>query len=183
MFEQSNPLPTASFHHALRWRVRCGLELPNFVTVGAILAARLTLLVWITILRAPQEAPRDAILADAAAARRDEVPAIERLAGVETQNFAIADAVLHQAVGPRAQAPDLTALHWKLVELETYRAAAALRYQSDAGESLTIYLQLKVGAPRFEMLKDGKVRVCIWQDEAAVTVVMGDLSAGQMMRG
>ena len=92
------------------------------------------------------------------------------------------DAVLAHAVGLSLRAPDLAPLGWQLVELDTYAQAAALRYRAANGGSLTVYVRRSTGAPRFDLLKAGGVRVCIWQDEVVGAVMMGEMSAGQMMR-
>ena len=154
----------------------------RFAFVSAVVAACLALVALTTVLRPPQGRSPDPILAEAGAARRDELPAIGRLAGEALRNPAARDSALRGAVGLRLRAPDLSALHWQLTELETYPGAAALRYRNDVGHAMTIYVRSSMGPPRFAMLNDGVVRACIWQDEVVGTVVMGDMSAGQMMR-
>jgi anti-sigma factor RsiW len=146
---------------------------------GLAMAACLAIVALVTLLR-PQ--PHDPILAEAAAARRDATPPLIRLAGAALLDETARNAALHDAVGLALRAPDLSALHWRLAELETYPHAATLRYRSDSGQSLTIYVRPSAGPPRFDLLKDGKIRTCIWQDEVVGAVMMGDMSAGQMMR-
>ena len=143
------------------------------------IAACLAIVASVTLLR-PQ--PHDTILAEAAAARRDATQPVLRLAGAALLDVNARNAALHHAVGLALRAPDLSALHWRLTELETYPHAAALRYRSDSGQSLTVYVRPSAGPPRFDLLKDGKIRTCIWQDEVVGAVMMGDMSAGQMMR-
>jgi anti-sigma factor RsiW len=143
------------------------------------MAACLAIIAFVTLLR-PQ--PHDPILAEAAAARRDVTQPVLRLAGAALLDESTRDAALRRAVGLALRAPDLSALHWRLTELETYPHAAALRYRSDTGQALTVYVRPSAGPPRFDLLKDGKIRTCIWQDEVVGAVMMGDMSAGQMMR-
>jgi anti-sigma factor RsiW len=47
---------------------------------------------------------------------------------------------------------------------------------------LTIYVRKSDGDARFDLLRRGKLRVCIWQDEVVSAVMTGDMSAGEMMR-
>jgi len=47
---------------------------------------------------------------------------------------------------------------------------------------LTLFVRRSDGVPRFELLKSGTLRTCIWQDEVVGAVMMGEMSAGQMMR-
>lgn len=143
------------------------------------LAAAVAVLAVASVLRPHGGKAPDPILAEAAAARVDTLPAARRLAA---PSLADATSALRQSVGLRLNAPDLSRLHWKLAEMETYRHAATLRYVSASGQHLTLYLRPSAGAPRFDLLRDGKLRTCIWQDEVVGAVMMGEMSAGQMMR-
>jgi anti-sigma factor RsiW len=163
------PVASLARRHAPRRRAVFGLAI----------AACLAIVALTTLLRPHGQ---DTILADAAAARRDLTPPLLRLAGPALLDANARDTALHHAVGLALHAPDLSALHWRLTELETYPHAAALRYRSDSGQALTIYVRPSAGPPRFDLLKDGKIRTCIWQDEVVGAVMMGDMSAGQMMR-
>jgi hypothetical protein len=45
-----------------------------------------------------------------------------------------------------------------------------------------MYVRPSAGAPRFDLLRSGKLRVCVWQDDVVGAVIVGDMPAGQMMR-
>jgi anti-sigma factor RsiW len=124
----------------------------------------------------------DRLLAEAEQARRDQIVVATRLAGPSLQDVASRDTVLARAVGLRVRAPDLTRLGWTLAEIDAYAHAAALRYRMADGRALTLFVHRSDGMPRFDILKTGPVRVCIWQDEVVGAVMMGEMSAGQMMR-
>jgi anti-sigma factor RsiW len=143
------------------------------------LAASLAVLAVATVLRPHNGPPQDPILAEAAAARGDTLPPASRL---PAPTLADATTALRQAVGLNLRAPDLSALHWQLAEMETYSHAATLRYTNASGQHLTLYLRPSAGTPRFDLLRDGKLRTCIWQDEVVGAVMMGEMTAGQMMR-
>jgi anti-sigma factor RsiW len=147
--------------------------------VALALAACLALLALATLLR---PAPADPILAEADAARLDETPPVARLTGAALTDAPARDQILRGAVGLAVRAPDLSSQHFHLVELETYVHAATLRYRSDSGVSLTVYVRPSAGPPRFDLLRQGHIRTCIWQDEVVGAVMMGDMSAGQMGR-
>jgi len=148
--------------------------------VAMALAACLAIVTLTTLLR--PTAPASAILAEANAARLGALTASARFAGDAPGDYAVREAALRQAVGLKLHIPDLSQQHWRLAELDTYAHAAALRYRSETGQMLTIYVRQSEGAPRFDLLKQGNIRTCIWQDEVVGTVMMGDMSAGQMMR-
>ncbi len=149
--------------------------------LGLALAACLAVLAVATRLR-PNTPATDPILTEAAAARRDLTPPHIRLTGLALADESARDATLRQATGLAVRAPNLAAQHFHLVELETYTNSAALRYRSDTGQSLTLYVRPSAGPPRFDLLRDGAIRTCIWQDEVVGAVMMGDMTAGQMMR-
>jgi anti-sigma factor RsiW len=122
------------------------------------------------------------ILAQAEAARLERSVALSRLTGAALADAPARDAVLAHAVGLQLRAPDSARLGWKLVEIDTYSSAAALRYRTESGGALTMFVRRSTGTPRFDLLKTGGVRICIWQDEVVGAVMMGEMSAGQMMR-
>jgi anti-sigma factor RsiW len=124
----------------------------------------------------------DRLLAEADRARRDQIVAAARFAGPALNDIASRNMALAQAVGLDVRAPDLSRLGWHLAEIDTYAKAAALRYRTQDGRALTLFVHRSDGAPRFDILKSGALRVCIWQDEVVGAVMMGEMSAGQMMR-
>jgi anti-sigma factor RsiW len=116
-------------------------------------------------------------------AREESLPALTRVQGAALADAAARDALLVHAVGLKLRAPDLKRLGWRLAELDTYASGAALRYAAVADRrTLTLFVRRSAGTPRFDILKDGAVRICIWQDEVVGAVMMGDMTAGQMMR-
>jgi anti-sigma factor RsiW len=129
--------------------------------------------------RGPPDGP---ILAQAEAARQDRILAVTRLTGAALADAPSRDAMLADAVGLKLRAPDLARMGWRLEAIDIYAKAAALRYRTGSGGTLTLFVRPSAGAPRFDLLSSGSMRVCIWQDEVVGAVMMGDMSAGQMMR-
>jgi anti-sigma factor RsiW len=127
-------------------------------------------------------ATEDPILAQADAARSERTVPLTRMAGAALADAPPLDALLARVVGLRVRAPDLKKLGWRLAEIDTYLGAAALRYHTLDGRRLTVFVRRSAGTPRFDLLKNGAERTCIWQDEVVGTVIMGEMSAGQMMR-
>jgi len=146
------------------------------------LAASLVLAVGGATLVYQSNRSEGSILAQAKAARLERSLALSRLTGAALADAPSRDAFLAHAVGLQLRAPDLAYLGWKLVEIDTYSNAAALRYHAENGGTLTMFVRRSTGTPRFDLLKTGGVRVCIWQDEVVGAVMMGEMSAGQMMR-
>jgi len=124
----------------------------------------------------------DALLRQATLARSGQSAPLTTLADAALPPPDRQRALLRQATGLPVRAPDLHRLGWQLAALTTYPGAAQLRYRNDTGAMLTMYVRRSTGAPHFDLLRDGKLRVCVWQDEVVGAVIMGEMQAGQMMR-
>jgi anti-sigma factor RsiW len=145
-------------------------------------AACLAVAVGLGVMQMRPRAPRDALLAEALAARSGSLVAA---AHFDAAAFPAAEALrvmLTKATGLPVRAPDLRKQGWHLVAIDTYQSAAALRYANAAGQSLFVFVRRSEGAPRFDILKRRGDRICVWQDEVVAAVMMGEMSAGQMMR-
>jgi anti-sigma factor RsiW len=146
------------------------------------LAACLVLVLGGVALLGQRGPPEGSILAQAEAARQEQTLALARLTGAALADVPLRDAELTHAVGLKLRAPDLAHLGWNLVEIDIYAKAAALRYRAEGDRTLTLFIRPSTGAPRFDLFETGAVRVCLWQDEVVGAVMMGEMSAGQMMR-
>jgi anti-sigma factor RsiW len=125
--------------------------------------------------------PADTILADAERAHDDAAP------GAALPPAGARDDGLRATLGLKVRAPDLAALGYRLtgVRVLTLGAgghAAELVYQDAHALRLTIYVRKSAGAARFDLLRRGRLRVCIWQDDVVGAVITGEMSAGAMMR-
>jgi anti-sigma factor RsiW len=146
------------------------------------LAACLVLALGGVVLLEQRGPPEGSILAQAEAARQELTLPLARLTGEALADVPSRDAELTRAVGLKLRAPDLAHLGWTLVEIDMYAKAAALRYRAEGDRTLTLFVRPSTGAPRFDLFETGAVRVCLWQDEVVGAVMMGEMSAGQMMR-
>jgi anti-sigma factor RsiW len=146
------------------------------------LAACLLLALGLGIYLRPERGGADAVLLQAEQARLQRLAPTLRLDGAQLADAARLSAAMTGAVGLKIAAPDLSRLGWRLREADTYPHAAALRYAAADGRALTLFVRKSSGEPRFDLLKTGAIRTCIWQDEVVGAVMMGDMSAGQMMR-
>jgi anti-sigma factor RsiW len=146
------------------------------------IAACLALAVGLGAVQLMLRAPADPLLAEALAARSGSLAAAAHfdeaaLPAAEAQRI-----LLTKATGLPVRAPDLRRQGWHLAAIDMYRNAASLRYANAAGQNLFVFVRRSEGAPRFDILKQRGDRICVWQDEVVAAVMMGDMSAGQMMR-
>ena len=157
-------------------------RMPSWGHWAVGLAACLVLVLISAALLEQRGPPEGSILAQAEAARQERTLALARLTGAALTDVPSRDAELTHAVGLKLRAPDLARLGWTLVEIDIYAKAAALRYRAEGDRTLTLFVRPSTGAPRFDLFEMGTVRVCLWQDEVVGAVMMGEMSAGQMMR-
>ena len=124
----------------------------------------------------------DTILADALAVRDGAAAGGRALPQGVLADAAQRDAQLASAVGLPAHAPDLKHFGFQLTAMQLFTRGAQLRYADHKRRSLTIYVRPSDGTVRFDMLRQGAQRICIWQDNVVGAVIVAPLSAGEMMR-
>jgi anti-sigma factor RsiW len=100
---------------------------------------------------------------------------------------ASASRTLASTLAMHLKAPDLSRMGYKLASVEIYDHVAAgkaveLVYRRADNRSFALYVRHATGAARFDEFTQGKMRVCIWQDEVLGTVMTGEMSAAEMQR-
>lgn len=153
--------------------------------ITALAASVVLVLSAVIGLRQFSQAPRDDIVADAMAARSDAQQPDGIVSVSSPQAAATEAAVMTRVLDTRVKAPDLSRMGYKLVGIDTYSAPARsfeLRYADASGRLFTLYLRRSSGTPRFDLLKQNGMRVCVWQDDVIGTVMAGPMSAAEMMR-
>jgi anti-sigma factor RsiW len=99
----------------------------------------------------------------------------------------IASRAISEALAMRLKAPDLSRMGYSLEAVKTYSGARGnqpveLVYRNARSGWFTLYLHRTVGAPRFDQFRQGRERICIWQDDVLGTVMVGEMSAPEMQR-
>ncbi len=126
----------------------------------------------------------DTILADAASARDGTLVPARVLAVGALPEPGAQRQLLETTLGLKLRAPDLTRFGYHLVAIDIFHAhpAAGLVYKNAQDAELTLYVRRSSGEARFDLLRRGKLRVCIWQDDVVGAVITGEMGAGEMMR-
>jgi anti-sigma factor RsiW len=129
----------------------------------------------------------DGIVQQASAARDGATRPARSLTGGTLPDGAERDALLQATLGLRVRAPDLSPMGYHLAAIDIFggssgRASVDLVYRDAQDKGLTVYLRKSPGEARFDMLRRGRTRICIWQDDVISVVMMGDVSGGEMMR-
>jgi anti-sigma factor RsiW len=156
-------------------------------TIAAMAAALLLLVGGPLVYRqmTPHEEP---IVEEALAARDATVPAGSIAAIRQTSQTAAAGHAVSAALAMRVSAPDLSRMGYTLAGYRIYRdadggkPAAELLYRHRDSRVFALYLRRPNGAPRFDQYKQGRLRVCIWQDDVLGAVMTGEMSAAEMQR-
>ncbi len=96
------------------------------------------------------------------------------------------DALLRSTIGLPVRAPDLQRFGFHLAGIELFNRpagwAAQLRYTDPDQRVLTVYVRRSDGTVQFDLLRRGKDRVCVWQDDVVGAVIIAPLSGGEMLR-
>lgn len=96
------------------------------------------------------------------------------------------DAILQAQTGVHVHAPDLRHFGFDLAAVtlfgRTGSGAAQLSYHDRAGRLLTIFVRSSDGRVRFDLLRRGDLRVCVWQDDVVGAVIIAPMRAGEMLR-
>jgi anti-sigma factor RsiW len=127
----------------------------------------------------------DAILAEAEAAHDGALLPAQTLTGAALPTLGARDAALETTTGLPLHAPNLSRFGYRLVSVALFdrsHRAASLVYRNTAGADVTIYVRRSNGTARFDLLHYGALRECIWQDDVVGAVILGKMSAGEMMR-
>ena len=128
----------------------------------------------------------DAIVAEALAARQDSTRPEQSLAVASTAPEE-RNQVLVSTLSMMLKAPDLTKLGYQLANIRVYSGvaggkAAELAYRDSQNRLFTLYLRHPSGPPRVDLVERGGMRICVWQDDVLGTVMLGEMSAGEMAR-
>ena len=129
----------------------------------------------------------DSTVAEALAARQQQNALEQHLTGGAIEAVGQRDETLRAALHLPLHVPDLTALGYRLVGIDVYAHgrsthAVTLTYKNAQGRDFTLFVRPSAGATRFDLLKRGALRICVWQDDEVTAVMMGEMSAGEMMR-
>ena len=145
------------------------------------IAASIALMLGCATVAVREWPPGGTILADAEAAR-DSVTRGRGVAPDQLARSGSRDDVLQAALGMNVHVPDLGGYGFRLARLELFGHAAQLRYVDERHRLLTIFVRRSNGDVRFDLLRHGAIRICIWQDDVVSAVIMAPMSAGEMMR-
>ncbi len=181
----AEPIPAAWIDMIERSVARRRLRLlPTVALPRALmaLAASLVLIIGgLLAYRGLDRGPGDALVAEAIAAHTGT------MASPAAAALPDAGAVLSRTLGLALKAPDLSKMGYVLERVDVYAAAPGgaavkLDYRGQDNRHFTLYLRPSPGTPRFDMLREGGSRICIWQDDVLSTIMVGEMSAGEMLR-
>jgi anti-sigma factor RsiW len=159
------------------------------VSTGALTAIAASLLIifgaWLALANRNGASP-DAIITEALAARQDSM-APREVIDVGPDVSKAPNQVLTEALTMNLKAPDLTRIGYRLADIRVYSGvpggnAVELRYRDQQSRLFTLYLRHPSSPARVDLSERDGLRICIWQDDVIGTVMVGDMSAGEMAR-
>jgi anti-sigma factor RsiW len=153
----------------------------------AAIAAVLLMAIGGIFLYQRSEPRRESIIEEAIAARNEAIPARQTIAVAAAAHTSTADRVVASALAMRVRAPDLSRMGYTLSGVRIYDdmpggKSVELLYRKANTPVFALYLRHPSGPARFDQFKQGRLRVCIWQDDVLGTVMTGEMSAAEMQR-
>ena len=129
----------------------------------------------------------DTIISEAVAARSDAVHADQSFAANAFNSPQAGDQIVASTLMMNLKAPDLTRMGYRLENVSVYSGvpggkAVELGYRDAQNRLFTLYLRHPSGPARVDLLQRNGMRLCVWQDEELGTVMLGEMSAGEMAR-
>jgi anti-sigma factor RsiW len=154
----------------------------------AALAASLLILAGAWLALANRSGPgADAIITEALAARREAMRPAQIINVANAGASEAPNQVLTSALTMKLKAPDLSKIGYRLADVRIYSGvpggnAVELRYRDQQARLFTLYLRHPSSPARVDLSQRDGLRICIWQDDIIGTVMVGDMSAGEMAR-
>ena len=172
-------------------RVRAGLhrkQMARFRGIAAIAAAVLVCVVSGLIIY-----PRifgtagEGLIAQAFEAREGGLSVERQLAASSVSTSEARDALAATALALPIRVPDLTPAGFTLSAIAIYPErdhahALQLSYTDRQGKLFTVFLHRAGGADKFDLQRQGKMQICIWQNEDMGAVMLGEMSAKEMLK-
>jgi anti-sigma factor RsiW len=129
----------------------------------------------------------DTIIAEAVSARSDAVHAEQTYAANTFSSPDSGDRIVASTLMMNLRAPDLSRMGYRLQNVSVYSGvpggkAIELGYRDGQNRLFTLYLRHPSGPARVDLLQRDGMRLCVWQDEELGTVMLGEMSAGEMAR-
>jgi anti-sigma factor RsiW len=135
-----------------------------------------------------QSVPHEEPIVEEALAARNDVLSPRKVITVDAPaQDSTAARTLASALAMPVSVPDLKRMGYSLVGVRVYGSApqakgVELLYRHTDNRIFALYLRRPSGPPRFDQYRQGKLRVCIWQDDVLGAVMTGEMSAAEMQR-
>jgi anti-sigma factor RsiW len=129
----------------------------------------------------------DAIIIEALAARQQSMRPQQLFAATVLAEPDKRNEVLTTALDLTLKAPDLSKVGYQLDDIRVFSGlpggkAVELSYRDPQNRIFTLYMRHPSSSARVDLLQRDGMRICIWQDDVLGTVMLGEMSAGEMAR-
>lgn len=155
----------------------------NLAAIAAVLLITIGIVSWYQ----RSEPRQESIIEEALAARDEAIPERRTIAVTASTRASAADRAVATALSMRVRTPDLSPMGYTLSGVRIYDGmpggkSVELLYRKANRPLFALYLRHPSGPARFDQFKQGRLRVCIWQDDVLGTVMTGEMSAAEMQR-
>jgi len=129
----------------------------------------------------------DPLVADAESARAgtttpEHAADPDTLAAPDARDRLVAD-----TLRTPAKVPDLSRAGFALAGITVLKdheggPALQIAYRDGAGRVFTLYLDRSKGSDRFDLMQNGTMRICVWQNDNLSVVMLGEMPAKEMLK-
>jgi anti-sigma factor RsiW len=179
------PLPIALVEAAAGRRPAASRRFTTVYRAAIALAATVAI-VWVGYPIAAR-LMTDPLVAEALAIRSGAVTADATIASEAMTDTVRRDRFADDALATPIRIPDLEKAGYELAAVATYpemggHHAVQLSYRGRDGQTFTMFLRPSKGPDRFELKRHADLQVCVWQDDDLSVVMLGTMSAREMLK-
>jgi anti-sigma factor RsiW len=180
------PVPRALLNRAVSTASPRRMVLWNWIAAATAAAAAIVVAVWIGYAQLAGVG-NDPLISQALAARNGALPAESQVAAASVVSASARDRIVAESLAVAVKVPDLRKAGYDLATITVYsdapqRHSLQLSYRDGQGRLFTVYLTRGGGAEGFDLLTQGAQRICIWRTEELNAVMVGEMSANEMLR-
>jgi len=129
----------------------------------------------------------DTLVAEAIAIRHGDTQPEERFDAPAVAAPDTRDGLVARVLSVPAKVPDLAQAGYALAGIAIYpdRAgshALQVTYRKADGSAFTLYMRRSVGSDRFDLMRQGSMQICVWQNDDLSVVMLGEMSAKEMLK-
>ncbi|MDB5397761.1 MAG: hypothetical protein JWM91_5267 [Rhodospirillales bacterium] len=180
------PVPLAMMRPLGREKSTARVRIIARITSAAAAIAAMIVVAWFGYPMI-NGAVTDPLVAEAVAVRQGKVQADREIDSSQVMTSDARNRLAETILAVPVRVPNLEKSGYVLASIAVYpdhgnRHSLQLSYRGRNGALFTMYLRPIAGADRFALSRRGEMQVCVWQNDKMSVVMLGEISAREMLR-